>query len=145
MSIRGRTDAIKRGPDRVVVVERKSSSPPARGVWVSDALQAAAYALALRAEGVGQPMEIDIVYPGSTRRLALSTELASMVARAIDDLVLVKEHGVVPAAKRGRRCERCPYREPCELMDQRLYADGLFEPGEWLKGLNVLASEDSAA
>ena len=144
VTIRGRADAVKRGPDRLVVVERKSSSPPARGAWASDVLQAAAYAYALKAGGSEQPIEIDVVYPGATRRLLFTSDLASMLAKAIDELVLVKEHGIVPAPKRGKRCLRCPYREPCELLDQYLYADEVYEPGDWLRELNVIEVDDTA-
>ena len=145
VGIRGRADAVKRGPDRIVVVERKSSSPPARGAWVSDVLQAAAYAYALKAGGADQPIEIEVVYPGATRKILFNSDLMSMLARAIDELVLVQERGIVPAPKRGKRCLRCPYREPCEMLDQYLYADEVYEPGGWLKDFNVIDADNATA
>ncbi len=137
--INGRADAVKVNSDgTAIVIERKSSKAPKRGAWVGDVMQASAYALAISKSVGVQDVTIEIRYPSASRRFKFNSELSSILMRALDDYILVKEHGIVPAAKRGKRCSSCPYRDVCFKMDDLDNTYLLEEPGSWLIGLDVV-------
>ena len=136
----GRADAVRIEDGAVSVVERKSGRAPRRGAWASDVLQAAVYAiLALRAEGASRAT-LRLEYRNGSRVYELGDDLVSAALRAVDEVVLVKYHGIVPYANRGpRRCARCPFRGPCEELDRGLEDVGeVYEPGAWLGGLSLI-------
>ncbi len=138
--LRGRADALVIERDVAKVIERKSSRPPRRGAWASDVLQASAYGfILLRGKGLSE-VSLELRYPTVTRVFKMDERITSTLLMAIDDLILVKRHGIVPAAKRGPRCNRCPYRDVCLRLDEELKPDEgeVFEPGSWLRELNVL-------
>jgi len=136
--VRGRPDAYSVEDDRLLVVERKSSRPPRRGAWLSDAAQASVYALMLSVLYGAREARIRVEYPGASRETVLDSDRVALVSRLIDDLVLVKVHGVVPwAARSARKCSRCPFRRECELLDSERVEGELYEPGSWLAGLTV--------
>ncbi len=138
--LRGRADALALEGGVAKVIERKSGRPPRRGAWISDVLQASAYGFVLvRGRGVSE-VSIEVRYPSATRVFKMDERLTSTLLMAIDDLILVKRHGIVPAAKRGPRCNRCPFREICFRLDDELRPEegDLFEPGAWLRDVNVL-------
>ena len=131
--IRGRPDAYSLEDGRALVVERKSSRPPRRGVWSSDSAQALTYAFMLaRLHGVD--VEARVEYPTKTAGTRLDEEKINWIIRIIDDIVLVKAYGIVPKAlKSPRKCNKCPFREICKALDDGLDVD-VYEPGEWLAG-----------
>ncbi len=137
--LRGRPDSYRLDGDVLVVVERKSGRAPRRGVWESDLVQAAAYALGLRASGRASWSNARLVleYRDARREVELGSEVVALLLRAIDDLILVKEYGIVPAARRSRgRCSRCPFRLLCEELDRALpLPEPGEEPGSWTVGL----------
>ncbi len=131
--IRGRPDAYSLGDDRALVVERKSSKPPRRGVWSSDSAQALTYAFMLaRLHGV--EVEASVEYPTRKARTRLDEEKINLIMKIIDDIVLVKAYGIVPKALRSPgKCGRCPFRDICEALDRGLDVE-VYEPGDWLEG-----------
>ena len=138
--LRGRADALVMEGGTARVIERKSSRPPRRGAWVSDVLQASAYGLVLlRGKGASE-VSLELRYPTAVRVFKMDERITSTLLMAIDDLILVKRHGIVPAAKRGQRCARCPYRDVCFRLDEELKPEEgeVYEPGHWLRELNVV-------
>ncbi|MCE4628296.1 MAG: CRISPR-associated protein Cas4 [Desulfurococcales archaeon] len=127
--IRGRPDAYRVGEDGVVeIVERKSGRGPRRGVWISDMLQVSAYGLVLSREG--ERVLLRVEYRSGSRVSELDTSKVAFLLDVIRDLVLVKRHGIVPAASRSEaKCSKCPFREVCEELDKVLWSKDLYEPG----------------
>ena len=134
----GRPDAWRVESGRLVVTERKSGRGPRKGVWLSDAAQAAAYAFMLlrsRVKGAEEAtLEIGYAF-GGVRRLRLTEDLIDMVLRAAGEMRVVRE-GVVPHPYRVEaKCSICPYKVPCEELDRELSPPGggdVYEPGGWL-------------
>ncbi|WP_460123752.1 CRISPR-associated protein Cas4 [Stetteria hydrogenophila] len=138
--ILGRSDAVRLNGDTVEVVERKSGRAPRGGAWVSDVLQAALYALSFLRNGSAREARVAIEYRNGAYFYKLDSDLAALAFQVIDDIVLVKYHGVVPHPRRSpRRCASCPYREVCEELDRALEAPGeVYEPGSWLEGMSLI-------
>lgn len=138
--LRGRPDSYEVKGDEILVVERKSGRGPSRGVWVSDSAQASAYAFMLaRLLGV-KNASIRIEYLYRSRASRLDEDKVERLLRLIDEIVLVREHGVLPHAKRShRKCSRCPFRDICYELDDGLDDVGgeLYEPGMWLEKVNI--------
>lgn len=135
----GRADAMIVRGDELRIVERKSSKAPRRGAWVSDVLQASAYGFILIRKGRANRVLIEIRYPTASRLFELDESLTSMLLRAVDDLILVKRYGIVPMAKRGSRCLKCPFKDICYELDKELAVEEgeVVEPGHWLADVNV--------
>jgi len=134
--IRGRPDAYRVSEGTIEIVERKSGKGPRRGVWISDALQATAYGFVLY-RGTERVL-LRVEYRSGSRVGVLDSEKIGLLLRVIDEIVLVKRHGIVPYANRSpARCAKCPYRDLCEELDRELSAENLYEPGSWLSGFPV--------
>ncbi|MGC9134456.1 CRISPR-associated protein Cas4 [Caldisphaera sp.] len=138
--IRGRPDAFKIDKSSAYVIERKSSKPPYKGAWISDIMQAAAYSIILIREKNLKEAKIEIRYPNKSKVFDLDTELVSMLMKALDEMLLVKYSNILPYAKRGNRCNSCPYKQECFSLDEGLEPDKqeLFEPGSWIENLNLI-------
>ncbi|BAN89745.1 CRISPR-associated protein Cas4 [Aeropyrum camini] len=137
--IAGRPDSWRMEDGEVVVVERKSGRGPRKGVWLSDLLQAVAYAIALARRNGARAARVRIVYlRGGSGEYSVGEDLVYTAMRAMEDMRLATE-GVLPYPNRSpRKCGICPYREECYRLDEMLpeYArDSLFEPGSWVAGL----------
>ena len=134
--LRGRPDAYNIAGDSVTVIERKSSRPPRRGVWLNDAAQASAYGLMLaRREGSGRSVRLRIEYPTVARESELDSEKVALVLRVLDEIVLVKKYGVLPSPRPSPgKCSRCPFRLECQLLEEEKPEGDLYEPGSWLEG-----------
>ncbi len=140
IKIVGRADALKLEGEAAEVIERKSGKAPRKGAWASDVLQAAIYALTLIRSGSVSKARIKIEYRNKAHSYVFNEDLAAMALRVIDDLILVKYHGLVPYPRRGpRRCTKCPFRSACEELDKSLEAPGeVLEPGSWLEGIGLI-------
>ncbi len=133
--VRGRPDAFTVSREGIVVVERKSSRPPRRGAWASDGAQAMLYAFMLSVIYGASSAEARVEYPGVSRSAKLDTERVTLLTRILDEIMLVKKYGIVPAALRSpRKCSRCPFNELCTGMDAGTSGLDLYEPGAWLHG-----------
>ncbi len=139
--IRGRPDAFKIEENSAYIIERKSSKPPYKGAWISDIMQAAAYGVILIREKDLKNAKIEIRYPNKSRVFDLNSELTSMLFKALDEMILIKYYNILPYAKRGNRCNKCPYRNECFSLDDELenYINDLIEPGKWVEGLNMIS------
>ena len=135
--LRGRPDSYTMEDGVLRVVERKSGRKPLRGAWISDVMQATAYTLIL-SRGSAREAILEIQYRDGVRVLKVNDDMINNLVRILDEIALVKAHGIVPAALRGeRKCSICPYREECWGMDEGLDYE-LYEPGHWLSRRRVL-------
>lgn len=141
--ITGRTDAFRVVGETLEVVERKSGRAPKGGAWVSDVLQASTYAVALARQRGVKEARIRVEYRDRSHTYVINDDLVALTIRAIDDLVLVKYHGIVPYPRRSpRRCASCPFRSICEELDKNIGADGeIYEPGSWLERISLIPPE----
>ncbi|WP_083773998.1 CRISPR-associated protein Cas4 [Acidilobus saccharovorans] len=138
----GRADAIKVAEGKAHIIERKSSKAPRKGAWVSDIIQAGAYGLMVARNYRPQEITVEVRYPTASRVFKFDSRLSALVLKAIDDYLLVKKNGILPAAKRGRRCNSCPYREACFLLDlEGEEAKNLEEPGSWLIDIDTIEEQ----
>jgi len=132
--LRGRPDAYHVEEDKVTIIERKSSKAPRRGVWLNDSAQAVAYGFMITRLESARSVRIRIEYPTTARESELDSDKVSFILRLLDDIVLVKKYGIVPAAKPSKKkCARCPFRAECDLLE-REKPEEIFEPGSWLDG-----------
>ncbi|MEM0340410.1 MAG: CRISPR-associated protein Cas4 [Acidilobaceae archaeon] len=135
--LKGRPDHYKIEKGVAEVVEVKSSKGPKDGVWLSDLLQVAAYGLVLARRGA-QRVELVVKYVNGNRKTELSSELALMVLKSLDDTTLIKSYGLVPVALRGeKKCKKCLYRRECYDIDENLKIENELadEVGSWLKNV----------
>ena len=69
----------------------------------------------------------------------MESEHVADLVRILDEIVLVKNHGILPYPKRGKvKCSVCPFREPCFSLDTE---EEVVEPGSWLEGRNIALAE----
>lgn len=135
--LRGRPDSYEVRGGEILVIERKSGRGPSRGVWISDSAQASAYAFMLARLLGARSASIRIEYLHGGRTARLDEGKVSTLLRLIDEIVLVREHGVVPHAKRSPgKCVKCPFKDVCDQLDEGL-GEAIEEPGVWLEGAHV--------
>ncbi|GBF09349.1 hypothetical protein apy_10740 [Aeropyrum pernix] len=137
--IAGRPDSWRMDDGEVLVVERKSGRGPKAGVWLSDLLQAVAYAIALSRRSNARSARVKIVYlRGGSGEYSVGEDLVYTAMRAMEDMRLAAE-GILPYPHRSpRKCAICPYREECYSLDEGLpeeAREALVEPGSWVAGL----------
>lgn len=127
-ALRGRIDQLEISGGTARITELKTGRAPSGGAWMSDYMQALAYALMLsRAKGL-ERVEIEIRYRNGGARLEPRSEHVALLLRAIEEASLVKHHGIVPFANRSGRCASCAYRQECEEL-------GDDELGSWVAQL----------
>ncbi len=136
--LRGRPDSYSMEEGMLRVVERKSGRSPKRGAWISDVLQATAYTLIL-SKGSIKDAVLEIHYRDGVRVVRVNEDLIGSLIEVIDELVMVKRHGIVPAALRSeRKCSKCVFRRICYDMDDYDVDGELYEPGSWLASRRVV-------
>ena len=136
--LRGRPDSYSIEEGRLRVVERKSGKSPRRGAWISDVLQATAYTLIL-SRGSVRDAVLEIHYRDGVRIVRVNEDLVGSLVDVIDEIVLVKKHGIVPAALRSeRKCSRCAFRDICYSIDYYEIDGELYEPGAWLGSKRIV-------
>ncbi len=139
--LRGRPDSFEIGSDSVLVIERKSGRGPRKGVWISDSTQASAYAFMLARLLDARDVKIRVEYASKARNSSLDEEKVYRLLKIIDEIILVREYGIVPYAKRSpRRCAKCPFREVCERLDRETGDLEVYEPGSWLANIDIDSS-----
>jgi len=132
--LRGRPDAYHVDKDTITVIERKSSRPPRKGVWLNDSAQAATYGFMLTRRESRSNVRIRIEYPTVSRESVLDSEKISFILKIIDDIVLVKRDGILPAPRpTPKKCAKCPFQPQCKLLEEDK-PEELYEPGAWLEG-----------
>lgn len=142
VKIVGRPDSYMIKNDYLEVIERKSGKAPRRGAWLSDVVQASTYAFALSFNSERDlSTKIKIQYRNKTVTYDFNSDLVNIVLKVIEDLILVKYYGILPAANKGKRCEKCPFREFCTLLEEdpslNELRENLLEPGGWIAHMKV--------
>lgn len=144
VKIVGRPDSYVINNNYLEVIERKSGKAPKRGAWLSDLVQASTYAFAISFNAERSlNTKIKIKYRNKTVTYDFNSDLVNIVLKVIEDLILVKYYGVLPAANRGRRCEKCPFKEFCALLEEdpslNKLRENLLEPGDWIAHMKAVS------
>ncbi len=140
--LRGRPDHYMVRGSTVIVVEFKSGRGPRIGAWLSDVVQVVAYALILAKLGYANVIGV-IRYRRSSHIFKVTHEYIPMLLRIVDEVNLVRDHGLVPYPLRSyRKCTACIYKIECFTMDRELNID-LEEPGSWLKNIPPISTRYS--
>ncbi|MCX8166214.1 MAG: CRISPR-associated protein Cas4 [Acidilobaceae archaeon] len=125
--LRGRPDEYKIEGGKLRIIEIKTTKAPAEGAWLSDYLQAAAYAMILMHKEAVKEAYVEVKYMNREVRIQVKEEHLKLVRTAAEEVLAVKE-GIVPFANRSeRKCTICPYREVCLVL-----GDEMGEMGEWV-------------
>ncbi len=128
----GRPDYYVARGSTAVVIEFKSGYGPRNGAWLSDVMQVTAYATVLARLGYTSVYGI-VRYRRSSYAFKVTSEHIVKLLKLIDDIILVRNHGLVPYPLRSpRKCLACTYKLECFAMD-RMFNVELEEPGSWLK------------
>ena len=140
--LRGRPDSYIVEGDRLRVIERKSGRMPRNGAWISDVMQATAYTVILSSKGIRDSI-IEIHYRNGVRRIRVDDELVTSLIKVLDEVIMVREHGILPSPVRGRRkCDRCRFKDICFSLDETDVTD-LYEPGYWIPSRRIIESTQS--
>ncbi len=137
VKIVGRPDSYRIDRNYLEVIERKSGRGPRRGAWLSDVVQASTYAFAL-SYSIQENITAKVIirYRNRAVSYAFDSDLANTVLKAIEDLILVKYYGILPASNPGKRCEKCPFKKLCDLLEKdpilKDFRENLLEPGDWI-------------
>jgi CRISPR-associated exonuclease Cas4 len=138
--LRGKPDYYTVRGSTAVVVEFKSGRGPRVGAWLSDVMQVVSYAILLSRLKYTSVVGI-VRYRRSTHTFKVTSEHVATLLRLVDEVALVKNHGLVPHPLRSyRKCLACTYKVECFTMDRGLNLD-LEEPGSWLEGFMKSQSE----
>ena len=118
--LRGTVDKLSFGEEGVTVSVVKTGEPPARGVWNSERIEAAAVRrLALT---VGDVNRVVIEYPrtGSVREVNVGKDDENALDRALEALEEI-EDGVPPARTDDRaKCKPCEFSDECGVETRSL-------------------------
>lgn len=125
----GKPDAYKADADAVFVEEFKSYRAPRKPnrwglpVWESDLVQTLAYAYMLR-KIHSKDVLITVRYIDTSATFQYDEKLESVLMLYIDQYRRMAETGILPDAERGRKCEKCIYREICDKLDSEAGTNG---------------------
>ncbi len=118
ISIHGRADAVERGGETLLVHEYKSGKAPRRGVWLSDLMQAVAYAFIFSRKTATRELLVQIHYRDKSIRSSVDTDTIAIFMRALEDMYIIKKHGVLPDPNPSPgKCSRCPFSGICKMME----------------------------
>jgi len=122
----GKPDAYKIDGDTVIIEEFKSYSRPRStnrwGIpaWESDLVQALAYGYML-SRIYGKRVLVTVRYIDSSITFEYTKDLELALMQYIRQYKEMVELGtILPEAKRDRRCNRCIYREICDVIDSEV-------------------------
>jgi len=118
----GKPDAYRADADAVIVEEFKSYRAPRKPnrwglpVWESDLVQALAYAYMLR-KTHSRNILVTVRYIDTSASFQYDEKLESILMLYIQEYRRMVETGILPDAERGKKCEKCIYREICNMLD----------------------------
>lgn len=137
VTIRGRPDYYIGRGSIGIVVELKSGRGPQGSAWFSDLMQIATYSLILARMGYTNIVGV-VRYRNSTYSFRVNEKHISTLLKIVDEVNLVKYHGIVPYPLRSyRKCSSCAYKFECFLLDKDLDVN-VEEPGSWIKDAHKL-------
>lgn len=117
LNLRGKIDRIEIMDGYYYPVEVKSGLPPVKGVWKSDSLQIAAYALLMEEEFNREVSVGFIDYMGSCQRrpVFMEVNLREEVLNVLEEMRMMFHEGVVPEmVQNPKKCIKCEYSGICE-------------------------------
>lgn len=97
-------------------ISQKSKNPPLRGVWDSDALEIAAYALLIEQEFDTEVLVgfVDYQVLEDRRPVVVDSELREGLFIVLDDIRNIINYGNLPEVNiNPKKCETCNYKEIC--------------------------------
>ena len=118
--LQGTIDKLSFGDDGVTVSVINTGEPPARGVWSSERVEAAA--VRRLASTVGEIHRVVIEYPhvGAVREIDVGRDDERALERALETLEDIEE-GVPPARTDNRaKCEACDFSDDCGVETRSL-------------------------
>jgi len=116
----GTVDKLSFTDGGAVVSVVKTGEPPARGVWSSDRVEAAAYGRLVSASHDVASVVAEYPRAGAVREVEVGRDDESALERALETLEEV-EDGVPPARTDNRsKCESCDFVEECGVETRSL-------------------------
>ncbi|MBI4016574.1 MAG: CRISPR-associated protein Cas4 [Candidatus Aenigmarchaeota archaeon] len=117
LQLKGRIDALKISPDKIIPVEHKSGQPPEEGAWESHKLQLSAYALLLEnlfetsiTHGI-----INYFDAGLQREIQINPFAKDEVKQMIPVVTAVlSQKEIPPTINNINKCKSCGYYSYCE-------------------------------
>ncbi len=117
LNLRGKIDKIEIVNGIYYPVEVKTGLPPSKGVWLSDALQIAAYAVLLDYELNKEVLVgfVDYIMICERRPVVINSILHQKLFGVLDDIITMFEKQEIPEFKLNKnKCEKCEYMDVCE-------------------------------
>ncbi|WP_462272967.1 CRISPR-associated protein Cas4 [Methanohalophilus sp.] len=121
LNLSGAPSAIVFHDDQKMPLLIKSSNAPQQGVWKSDRIPLAAYAI-LAEEKYDQKINSTVLFyasQGQIRPVRIRPAERREVLNILKRIEKIKK-GKMPHAKRGKLCEYCPYEQMCESQGNSL-------------------------
>ena len=116
LELAGTCDKVEIAEGKYYPVVRKNSTPPFKGVWDSDAVELAAYAMLLEEE-----FETDI-YVGfvdyekisQRRAVVMDVDLRKSLFKVVNEIREMINNNKMPEVKKSvKKCEKCEYKDIC--------------------------------
>ncbi|MFP4189079.1 MAG: Dna2/Cas4 domain-containing protein [Halobacteriales archaeon] len=118
--LRGTVDKLSFGEDGVTVSVVKTGEPPARGVWSSARIEAAAVRRLVSARHDVRRVVVEYPRVGAVREVEVGRDDERALGRALEKLEDIKE-GVPPARTDNRaKCESCEFSDECGVETRSL-------------------------
>ncbi|AEG19155.1 CRISPR-associated protein Cas4 [Methanobacterium paludis] len=117
LNLRGQLDRIEIVDGVYYPVELKTGVPPVKGVWKSDAIQIAAYAILMEQE-FNKEVPVGFVdYMGAGQRMPVlvNTSLRNDLVNVLEDMKSMFKNGEIPELMQNpKKCVKCDYADFCE-------------------------------
>jgi len=117
LNLSGKVDKIEIINGIYHPVEVKTGMPPAKGVWLADALQIAAYAVLMDYELNKEVLVgfVDYIKICERRPVVVNSILHQKLFGVLDDINMMFEKQEIPQFNLNKnKCEKCEYMEICE-------------------------------
>jgi CRISPR-associated exonuclease Cas4 len=120
-NLKGKVDKIELSDGYYYPIEVKSGKPPVKGVWESDAIQIAAYAMLIQEEfkkevSVGF---VDYLQIGERRTVVVDAQLQQKLFQVMEEIQSLLEEGYTPQlAQNPTKCSACEYTDLCEYCNE---------------------------
>ena len=120
LNLKGKIDKIEIINGIYYPVEIKTGFPPSKGVWLSDALQIAAYAALIDYE-LNKEVLVGFIYYTKIfekRPVVINSVLYNKLFQVLDSISTMFEKEEIPEFQLNKKkCEKCEYVEICKFYD----------------------------
>ena len=116
LELSGVCDKVEISEGKYYPVLTKSSTPPFRGVWDSDAIELAAHSMLLENEFDSDVYAgfVDYEKIGERRVVIMDVALRKSLFKVMNEIRDITENGNMPHVKKSfKKCEKCEYRKYC--------------------------------